>query len=593
LRGEVMVFHVPGSFADGYKTSTNDQATVRRNYQYQVDEDGDQILSNVEPQTRGLLFEGRTESINAATIFVNPNIVQPAVREQASLPVEQLPATFSRQQHSSGSHPLMSPTPPRPETIIGQDGDIGDLAAVVLHGSYGDEPGVPIWNNVNVEDDGSMAGVMINCDESSTNSFSMFREDPLTLANSATVYSAQSELPQQQFSLQSPSPTVQQPPTTAMVKIKSPPSGGELDQQWGSHSLQSGIQLKTVNSRMEPSSTGFDVSTTDYAGVLNFQVTFTRPPNSMKNKQWEYSNKLKKLYIDVDRWAQVEFNIGVGEPTQSQPPPSNLYVRCLPVYADAAASREPVLRCPNHASPEHPSNRELFLSEEALDINGGAPSSIRGLQHLVRCQSSDGTAYVTDAVSGRLSTLIAIGQLHRGSRVATRNIKFMCLGSDVGGMNRRPIRLIFTLEQLGGVLSSSGDEKLALVLGRRVMDVRVCSCPRRDLLQEEQRFLTQEEQARTIAARFADTTPMPPAANNNTTITIKVPSVPPGKKRKVEDSPPVILMPVHTDDFVKLNEIAESLWVCREPGNADQIRATRRRLLRKHNAEALRKAQEK
>ena len=86
---------------------------------------------------------------------------------------------------------------------------------------------------------------------------------------------------------------------------------------------------------------------------------------------------------------------------------------------------------------------------------------------------------------------------------------------------------------------------------------------------------------------------MPPAANNNTTITIKVPSVPPGKKRKVEDSPPVILMPVHTDDFVKMNEIAESLWVCREPANADQIRATRRRLLRKHNAEALRKAQEK
>ena len=86
-----------------------------------MDEDGDQVLSNDEPPMRGLLFEGRTESINAATIFVNPNIVQPAVREQASLPVEQLPATFSRQQDGSGSHPLMSPTPSRPETIIGQE----------------------------------------------------------------------------------------------------------------------------------------------------------------------------------------------------------------------------------------------------------------------------------------------------------------------------------------------------------------------------------------------------------------------------------------------------------------------------------------
>ncbi len=36
---------------------------------------------------------------------------------------------------------------------------------------------------------------------------------------------------------------------------------------------------------------------------------------------------------------------------------------------------------------------------------------------------------------------------------------------------------------------------------------------------------------------------------------------------------------VHSDDFKKLNEFAESAWVCRDPGNADSIKETRRRLL--------------
>jgi hypothetical protein len=36
---------------------------------------------------------------------------------------------------------------------------------------------------------------------------------------------------------------------------------------------------------------------------------------------------------------------------------------------------------------------------------------------------------------------------------------------------------------------------------------------------------------------------------------------------------------VHSYDFKKLNEFAESAWVCRDPGNADSIKETRRRLL--------------
>ena len=74
------------------------------------------------------------------------------------------------------------------------------------------------------------------------------------------------------------------------------------------------------------------------------------------------------------------------------------------------------------------------------------------------------------------------------SEQITKEIRFMCLSSDDGGISKRPTKVIFTLED------SEGE-----VLGRKVFDVRLCSCPRRDKQQEEERHLKQEDQARNIA----------------------------------------------------------------------------------------------
>ena len=52
---------------------------------------------------------------------------------------------------------------------------------------------------------------------------------------------------------------------------------------------------------------------------------------------------------------------------------------------------------------------------------------------------------------------------------------------------------------------------------------------------------------------------------------------------------PVIMIPVHVDDFKKLNEFAESAWIMRDPANQAQIQETRKRLLQKHNSELLSK----
>ena len=52
------------------------------------------------------------------------------------------------------------------------------------------------------------------------------------------------------------------------------------------------------------------------------------------------------------------------------------------------------------------------------------------------------------------------------------------------------------------------------------------------------------------------------------------------------------MVPVHCNDFKKINEFSESAWICRDPQNQQEIKETRKKLLEKHNQEILRKLQE-
>merc|ERR1719412_2971453 len=54
--------------------------------------------------------------------------------------------------------------------------------------------------------------------------------------------------------------------------------------------------------------------------------------------------------------------------------------------------------------------------------------------------------------------------------------KFMDLGSCSGGINRRETALVFTLEDADGN-----------VLGRQVLQLRICTAPKRDLEQDEKK----------------------------------------------------------------------------------------------------------
>jgi len=294
----------------------------------------------------------------------------------------------------------------------------------------------------------------------------------------------------------------------------------------------------------------------DYLGHHSFDVNFTKYTTISKNKHWDYSSKLKKLYIDMNKWVQVEFRVMTNAP-------SNLFIRAMPIYSDAANIREAVKRCPNHASVNDQTNIDF-------------PQHLT--KHLIRVDG-DQCHYECDDSSGRLSVIFPVQRPHEGTDRTRELIKFMCLGSCIGGINRRPLKVIFTLETDQGK-----------VVGRKVFDVRICSCPRRDKAQEEERHQKIEDKAKYIGDKVAA----------STMVVNLMP--PPGKKLiKKESKGSYIMIPVYVDDFKNMNDMAESILIAREvqkdPANAEaiikNIKEQRRQLMIEHNPTLIQETRKK
>ena len=141
----------------------------------------------------------------------------------------------------------------------------------------------------------------------------------------------------------------------------------------------------------------------------------------------------------------------------------------LPIISDASNYGEPVGMCPYYAS-----------SSDQINTNFWYP------HHLIRLDN-ERCKYEEDETSGRLSILFPVQTLHKGADRTREQMKFMCL---VGGINRQPLKVIFTLKTGGQVV------------GWKVFDVRICSCPRRDNAQEEEKIEKLEKNANGIADRL-------------------------------------------------------------------------------------------
>ncbi|CAL1547067.1 unnamed protein product [Lymnaea stagnalis] len=254
-------------------------------------------------------------------------------------------------------------------------------------------------------------------------------------------------------------------------------------------------------------------SNTDYPGEYGFEISFSQPSKETKSTTWTYSDSLKKLYVRMATTCPVRFK------TRSQAPFNSL-IRAMPIYMKPEHVQEVVKRCPNHA-----------VSTENNNEKHPAPS------HLVRCEHKQ-AKYVEDAGTSRQSVIIPHETPQAGAEWVTNLFQFMCLGSCVGGPNRRPLQIVFTLEKDG------------VVLGRRAVEVRICACPGRDRKADEKATMPQVQQS----PRKGQCVPGMPKL----TVGTEIMSV--AKKRKLGDDNETFTLEVRgRENFEVLKKIRDSL----------------------------------
>ncbi|KAK8390299.1 hypothetical protein O3P69_010168 [Scylla paramamosain] len=248
-----------------------------------------------------------------------------------------------------------------------------------------------------------------------------------------------------------------QPDDAAPLVI--PFSAASMSQEGGCYGTSVGVttsqtqlnlpQNPTVQSR--PSGMVDVPILTNLEGKCGFTVSVDDKERSTKSPMWLMSTIVNKLYTNLNK--AVPFEVRMNNPPTDD---EKMYIRAILVFSSPEFLRTNVTRCPNHAATTEATNHDFPYPN-----------------HVVRADHP--AALYQESPSGRLSVVVPL-DLHQNSPdYALILLRFMCLGSCVGGINRRPISIVLTLE--------NGQ---AEVLGRKVIDVRVCACPTRDIRTDEQ-----------------------------------------------------------------------------------------------------------
>lgn len=200
---------------------------------------------------------------------------------------------------------------------------------------------------------------------------------------------------------------------------------------------------------------GFDTtafSLVDWPGPQQFDVKIVEVSGKQKQNV-QYSDLLKKLYIKQNHSTNIELLY-----SGFSPPLCSLSVSACLMFTCPDQAQYHVSACYQHSRRSDGELRDA-LSEFVLRMSSDS------LQ----------VKYTTSNTGRRFVRMDNLPSTHQNKFGSTKvSIKFTDLSSCTGGINRRDTSLVLVLTDRSGQ-----------PLGRRVIPVRICTCPKRDREKDE------------------------------------------------------------------------------------------------------------
>ncbi|XP_028403575.1 cellular tumor antigen p53-like [Dendronephthya gigantea] len=186
-----------------------------------------------------------------------------------------------------------------------------------------------------------------------------------------------------------------------------------------------------------------------FSGDFNFEISFGPPTESApKSATWTYSPKTSKLYTNIGSYCPFQFKTN----GKSMSP---AFIRAVAMFKGSSNLHDIVKMCANHAE------------------NNTDDSQMRN-NFFIRSNNAN-AVYLECPQTGRHSVLVPYSGPQAGTNFVTEMFAFKCFSSCASGHGRKPIEIIFTLE----------DAETGNILGRCVVEIRVCACPGRDRRSDE------------------------------------------------------------------------------------------------------------